>query len=228
MTSSVRNPYLSTTQTIFLASMIAADFGFGLAVKNLLAPTHILSVVRIDMVVPITLMLVTRKMVDRFGVLLLYEGVWGLFSVFAMPSAFGLPGFLKLIPALSQGLILDSLMSLLRRYHKVRFFISAVCGGFLASAAFFGLRLALGMPWVRVVQLLFGVRMATGVLVWAGGAALALLVWEKIKDTQMVRRIVYARGDGGAKSGVHGVGYRSAAFGGHRSEGDKEPPEGVG
>ena len=34
---------------------------------------------------------------------------------------------------------------------------------------------------VRQMQLLFGVRMATGVLIWAGGAALALLVWEKIK-----------------------------------------------
>ena len=42
---------------------------------------------------------------------------------------------------------------------------------------------------------MFGVRTLTGVLVWAGGATLALLVWEKIKDTQMVRRIVYARGD---------------------------------
>ena len=191
MTSSVRNPYLSTTQTIFLASMIAADFGFGLAVKNLLAPTHILSVVRIDMVVPITLMLVTRKMVDRFGVLLLYEGVWGIFSVFAMPSAFGLPGFLKLIPALSQGLILDSLMSLLRRYHKIRFLVSAVCGGCLSSVAFFGLRLALGMPWTRVIEVLFGVQMVTGFVVWGGGAALGLLVWNKIKDTHTVRRITY-------------------------------------
>ncbi|MCD6335587.1 MAG: hypothetical protein J7M27_09685 [Candidatus Latescibacteria bacterium] len=195
MTSNDHKPYLSTVQTVFLASMIAADFGFGLVVKNLLSPTHILSVVRVDLVVPIMLMLVTRKIVDRFGILTLYEGVWGLFSVFAMPGAFGLPGFLKLIPALAQGIILDTSMSLLRRYHKVRFFISAVCGGFLASVAHLGLRLALGYPWVRVVQLMFGVRTLTGVLVWAGGATLALLVWEKIKDTQMVRRIVYARGD---------------------------------
>ncbi|RKY83785.1 hypothetical protein DRP98_06415 [candidate division KSB1 bacterium] len=195
MTLTGRKPFLSTTQTVFLASMIAADFGFGLVVKNLLSPTHILSIVRVDMIVPIMLMLITRKIVDRFGILILYEGVWGLFSVFAMPAAFGLPGFLKLIPALSQGIILDSLMSLLRRYHRTRFFISAIWGGFLSSVAFFGLRLALGYPWVRVVQLLFGIRMLTGLLVWACGATLALSVWEKIKDTQMVRRIVYAGGD---------------------------------
>ena len=48
---------------------------------------------------------------------------------------------------------------------------------------------------LRVVQMLFGIQMLTGLLVWSGGAALSLLVWEKIADTQMVRRIAYVSRD---------------------------------
>lgn len=186
-----KKPFLTPIQTIFLGSMITADFAFGLAVKNLLAPTQILQVIRLDMMVPIMLMLVTRMIIDRFGVLILYEGVWGLFSVFAMPAAFGLPGFLKLIPALTQGIILDALMSLLKRSTRPRLIISAVLGGLLSSITFYGLRLALGMPWSKVVQLLFGTQLLTGLIVWASGAVLTWLVWEKIHKTQAVRRIQF-------------------------------------
>ena len=177
---------LSTVQTVFLASMIAADFGFGLVVKGLLAPTHVLSVIRVDMVIPIALMLITRRIVDRFGVLILYEGVWGLLAVFAMPRSFGLPGFLKLLPALSQGLILDSFMSLWRNYPRVRFLLSAIIGGLLSSLVSFSLKIALGMPWTQVVQVLFGVQLFTGLLVWAGGAILALLVWGRVEELSLI------------------------------------------
>ncbi|MBN1351942.1 hypothetical protein JXJ21_21240 [candidate division KSB1 bacterium] len=189
--STIKKPFLTPVQTIFLASMITADFAFGLAVKNLLAPTQILNIIRLDMVVPIMLMLVTRLIIDRFGVLILYEGVWGLFSVFAMPGAFGLPGFLKLIPALSQGIILDSLMSLMKSALKPRLMISSVLGGLLASIAFYALRFALGMPWSQFVQMIFGIQLLTGLVIWASGAVLTWLVWEKISGSQAVRRIQF-------------------------------------
>ena len=183
--------FLTPIQTIFLASMISADFAFGLAVKNLLMPTHILNVVRLDMVIPVMLMLLTRLIIDRFGVLILYEGVWGLFSVFAMPASFGLPGLLKLIPALTQGVILDALMSFLKHAGRWRLIISALVGGFLSAISYFALRLALGLPWSQVVQVLVGTQLFSGLFVWTSGALLTGLVWNKIKETQAVRRIQF-------------------------------------
>ncbi|MBD3167264.1 hypothetical protein GF324_11740 [bacterium] len=185
-------PFLTNTQIVFLASMIAADFGSGLVIKNLLAPTHILDLIRIDMIVPIVLMLVTRRLLDRFGVLILYETVWGICSVFAMPAAFGLPGLLKLLPAVTQGIILDTLMSLFRRFHRLRFYISALLGGTLSFFAYFGIRLALGYPWNEVIRALFSVQLLTTALVWVAGAALALLVWKQIGSTPLARRLAVA------------------------------------
>jgi hypothetical protein len=186
-----RQPFLTPIQTIFLASMISGDFAFGLAVKNLLAPTQILNVIRLDMVIPVMLMLITRLMIDRFGVLILYEGVWGLFSVFAMPGAFGLPGLLKLIPALTQGVILDALMSFLKNAGRWRLIISALLGGLLSSITYYALRLALGFPWSQVVQILLGTQLFSGLFIWTSGALLTRLVWNKIKETQAVRRIQF-------------------------------------
>lgn len=186
-----RKPFLTTVQTVFLASMIAADFGFGMVVKNLLLPTHILDIIRLDMVIPITVLLLTRKLVDRFGILSLYEGIWGLFSVFAMPSAFGLPGFVKLIPAISQGIIMDSFMSLFKPFPKIRFLLTSILGGILSTTVYFGLKLALGMPWSTVVKVLFGVQMATNIVVWTISAVIAEVVWKRIKDTDAARRICF-------------------------------------
>jgi len=182
-------------QTAFLASMVAADFAFGLVVKNVLAPTHILSVVRIDMVIPVMLMLTARKVVDRFGTLILYQAVWGTFALFAMPAALGLPGILKLPPVLLQGLVMDSLMSILKRRHRARFILAALSGGVIGSLCSFSLKVALGMPWTDLIRWLFGVQLFTGMFVWAAGAALALMVWERIKDTQMVKRLTYVPSD---------------------------------
>lgn len=188
-----RHSFLNQTQIVFLASMIAADFGSGLLIKNLLAPTHILNVIRIDMIIPIVLMLLTRKLIDRFGVLILYETTWGLLSAFAMPAAFGLPGLLKLLPAVTQGVVLDSLMSLLKRYHRVRFYFSAVVGGTLSMIAYFALRIALGYPWNEVIQALIGVQLLTTAAVWLIGAALALIIWKQIGSTPLARRLAIAK-----------------------------------
>jgi hypothetical protein len=186
--------FLTQIQTVFLATMIASDFAFGMVVKNLLAPTHILDIIRIDMIVPFMLMLLTRLIVDKFGVLILYEAIWGVLAVIAMPASFGLPGLLKLVPAISMGIILDSLMSVLKNYPKTRVYVSAVIGGFLSTLVFFGFKIMLGMPWNTFIQILFGVQMLTNGVVWFAGAFLTLLVFQRIRDTQMVRRIQVALG----------------------------------
>jgi hypothetical protein len=183
-------PFLSLLQTIFLASIITADFAFGLVAKNVLAPTQILSVIRLDMIVPVMLMLLTRRILDRFGVLILYEFVWGTFSVFAMPGAFGLPGLLKIVPAVTQGIFLDTLMSLFRKYDKLRLFITTIVGGILSSVVLYALKVALGTPWSTVVQFLFGIHMATNLIIWVSAAWLSWVVWQRIRTLPIVRRLM--------------------------------------
>jgi hypothetical protein len=190
-----RTEFLTLIQTFFLASMITGDFAYGMIVKSILAPTHLLQLIRLDMLVPVVLMLVTRRMIDRFGVLCLYESVWGLFSAFAMPAAFGLPGVTKLIPSILQGLFLDSMMSLFRTYDKLRFITTAIAGALFSSLAYFTIQLALGMPWSHIVRLLFGLQLLTNLIIWLLGGLLALIVWKKIKDTQIARRIAFVPND---------------------------------
>ena len=64
-------------------------------------------------------------------------------------------------------------------------------GGFLSALSYFALRLALGLPWSQVVQVLVGTQLFSGLFVWTSGALLTGLVWNKIKETQAVRRIQF-------------------------------------
>lgn len=182
-------PFLSLLQLVFLASIITADFAFGLVAKNILAPTQILNIIRIDMIVPVMLMLVTRRILDRFGVLVLYELVWGTFSVFAMPAAFGLPGMMKIVPAVAQGFFLDGLMSMFRRHERIRLYITALIGGILSSVVLYALKVALGTPWSAVVQFLLGLHMVSNCIVWFAAAWLAGVVWNRLRDLPIVRRL---------------------------------------
>ena len=67
-------------------------------------PREISNFIRLDMFIPVTLWMLTRLIVDRFGVLTAYQFAWGVLAIFAFPGAM-LPGPLKLIPAVIQGLI---------------------------------------------------------------------------------------------------------------------------
>lgn len=176
-------------QIIFLAALVALDFAFGMVVKNLLSPTGVLGVIRIDMAVPVMLMMLARLVVDRFGTLVVYEGAWGVLSVFAMPGAFGLPGPLKILPALAQGLTYDVVCSGLRRFRSGRLFVAAVLGGLVSMAVMVALKLALGMPWAGVTKILFGVQTLTSAGVNIAGAALAVAVWRRIGDMHAVKRL---------------------------------------
>jgi hypothetical protein len=179
----------TTTQIIFIAAMVAFDFAFGMVVKTALAPTGILGVVRLDMAVPVMLMMLTRLLVDRFGTLMIYEGAWGLLSVLAMPGAFGLPGPLKLLPALAQGLVYDAVCSSMRRAGHVRLFVAAVTGGLAAMFVMVALKVALGMPWATVTKVLFGVQTVSAAGINLLGAAFAVTVWGRIRDLHAVKRL---------------------------------------
>lgn len=178
---------LSTAQVVFFASVVALDFGWGLVFKTALQLTAIHEVARLEMVVSVMLMVIARLMLDRFGTLILYELAWGLLAAVFMPAAGGQPGFLKLVPALTQGIIFDILFSLLRHPLPVaRAYVAILVGGVLGPTMAIFFRVALGMPWATATQALFGISLLTSLVINGFGVYLALIVWKRISSLELV------------------------------------------
>lgn len=180
---------LGTRHWVFIGSVVALDFAVGQLSKSLLHASGITNFVRLDMFLPVVLWMLTRLIVDRFGVLTAYQFGWGTLAIFAFPGAM-LPGPLKLIPAVIQGLLHDAGFSLFRRFPRGRVFVSAIVGGFLSKVAVMLLRVqVLGLPWTKVTQALFGMQAVTSIVLNAVAAGLALLVWARIRDLQITRML---------------------------------------
>ena len=178
---------LSTAQVVFFASVVALDFGWGLVFKTALQLTAIHEVARLEMVVSVMLMVIARLMLDRFGTLILYELAWGLLAAVFMPAAGGQPGFLKLVPALTQGIIFDLLFSLLRHPLPVaRAYVAILVGGVLGPTMAIFFRVAMGMPWATATQALFGISLLTSLVINGFGVYLALVVWKRISSLELV------------------------------------------
>lgn len=177
---------LSTAQVVFFASVVALDFGWGLVFKTALQLTALHEVARLEMLVPAMLMVITRFMLDRFGTLFLYELAWGLLAAVLMPAAGGQPGFLKLVPALTQGLIFDILFSVLRRPLPIgRAYVAILVGGILGPSMAMLVQVAMGLPWATATQALFGISLVTSIVINGFGVYLGLLVWRRIEPLQM-------------------------------------------
>jgi len=163
------------------------DFGWGLVFKTALQLTAIHEVARLEMVVSVMLMVLARLMLDRFGTLILYELAWGLLAAVFMPAAGGQPGFLKLVPALTQGIIFDILFSLLRHPLPVaRAYVAILVGGVLGPTMAIFFRVAMGMPWATATQALFGISLLTSLVINGFGVYLALVVWKRISSLELV------------------------------------------
>jgi hypothetical protein len=180
---------LGTRHWVFIGSIVALDFACGQLSKSLLHASGITNFVRLDMAIPVVLWMLTRLIVDRFGVLTAYQFAWGTLAIFAFPGAM-LPGPLKLIPAVIQGLLHDAGFSLFRRFPRGRVFVSAIVAGFLSKVALMLLRVqVLGLPWTKVTQALFGVQAVTSIALDAAAAALALVIWARIRNLQITRML---------------------------------------
>lgn len=178
---------LSTAQVVFFASVVALDFGWGLVFKTALQLTAIHEVARLEMVVPVMLMIIVRLMFDRFGTLIVFELAWGLLASVLMPVAGGQPGFLKLVPALSQGIIFDLLFSLLQRSLPTgRAYVAILVGGVIGPSLAMLVRVAMGIPWATATQTLFGISLVTSLVINGFGAYLGLVVWKRIAPLQAV------------------------------------------
>ena len=167
--------------------MVALDFAAGQLAKSILQAPGVGGFIRLDMLIPVTLWMLTRLVVDRFGVLAAYQFAWGMLALFAFPGAI-LPGPLKLIPAVLQGLICDAGFSLLPRCPRARVLVAAGVGALAGKVMIAFLRVqVLGLPWTRVTQTLFGVQALTSVLVSLAAAGLALIVWSRIRHLHLTR-----------------------------------------
>ena len=172
-----------------IAKAALAALGLGLLAKPLLGALHVTDLIRLDLIIPTMLMLVTRLVVDKFGTLTLYELVMAMLAMLAWPGSFGVPGPLKIPLFLIKGLIWDLCMSALRRSLVARLLVTAIIGETVSTVGTIGIKLLLGLPWSPIVQVLWGVRLITTVMVGVLGAALALAVWRAIRDLSVVRRI---------------------------------------
>ena len=186
----MKKNYFTTVEILFLSSMIGLDFAYGMVVGPILSATGILEIIRIDMIIPVMMMLVTRLIVDKFGTLIIYEFVWALLAVMIKPTSFGgIPAFMKLIPAVMYGIILDSLMELFKSRLYVRIMIAGVAGGIVNQFAFLGVRMLFGLPWSRAVQIFLGVNILTNIAVNIIAIHLTYLVWKGVERSGWVQRI---------------------------------------
>jgi hypothetical protein len=179
----------TTVELLFIAIMIAADFGFGLVVKPLLGALHLTDIVRFDLIVPFALVLITRLVVDKFGTLILYQTIIGILATLMWPTSFGIPGPLKIPLFVMQGVIWDVCMSVLRPWLVARLLTSTILGSLAASLAALGYRLALGLPFAPLVQVLWGVQLISTLVVGVLAVLLTLAVWRSIRDLAVVRRM---------------------------------------
>lgn len=180
---------LALQHWVFLGTLVALDFAFGLLFKTVANATGISRIIRIEMVLPIALMLLGRLTVDRFGVLVVYEMAWATLAMFAMPNAV-LPGPLKLVPAFFQGLGYDVMMSVFGRWPRVRLVAAAVFGHLASTLVVMLSRiLVLGMPWSKLVQAFLCWQILTSMVVSVLAAGLAQLVWGRIRNLPITRML---------------------------------------
>lgn len=175
-------------QWIFLANMVALDFAFGWVAKPLVQAIGLGGFLKLEMIPPMMLLLLTRMTLDRFGVLAAYELAWGLACTAVMPGAI-LPGPLKLVPLLVQGLCLDAAFSAFRPWPRARIYFAAVAGGMAGALVLGGSRLLMGLPWGRAAQAYILWQVLAGAGVHAVAAGLAWTVWSRVKDQAPLRRL---------------------------------------
>ena len=78
---------LGTRHWVFIGSVVALDFAVGQLSKSLLHASGVTNFVRLDMFLPVVLWMLTRLIIDRFGVLTAYQFAWGTLAIFAFPGA---------------------------------------------------------------------------------------------------------------------------------------------
>lgn len=182
----------SMGQIALLASFVSMDFAFGFVMKAALHATGITQFIRVEMIVPTMLLMLAAQSLNRFGTMTLYQVAWATLATVALPGAI-VPGPLKLVPAFCQGLACDLIFYALRGRGRAQIYLTAIVGGLISSMIFMAIRIMLGLPWAPATQFLFAFRLMTSVLVDAFGAYLAILIWQRVRQTPLAHFIGVGR-----------------------------------
>ena len=180
----------TTTKLVAAVSLAALTLILSLLGAGIVAVTAIpLMGGLINVFVATIMIMLCLFVIDQFGAVTIRNIVLGILQL-PFPLN-GTPGFLPKVPILIlQGVIIDVLYLLLKRNELIA---SVVIGGL--SQLYIGVAVVevgrlFGMPGIeQTSKLLYSPLVIAVVLLGAIGGYLGYLIYEKIKDTAVVRRI---------------------------------------
>jgi len=160
-----KNSYFTTQEIVFITTMVAFDIGVGMFLKPLLGLTGLTAFIRIDMILPLTIIFFTRKWINKFGTIFVYEFLWALAASFVMPMSFDTPGILKLLPAFVFAFVFELLYYYLPKKMNFNIWGAAILGSLINQFSLIGVKLALGFPFLNIIKFSFIIQTATLVFI---------------------------------------------------------------
>jgi len=169
--------YFTLQEIIFITTMVAIDIGSGIFMKPLLGALGVTAFIRIDMILPLTIIFFTRKKIGKFGTIILYEFLWAFSASFVMPMSFDTPGILKLLPAFIFAITFEVLFYYLPKKYNINMWGAAIIGVIINQFTLLGVKILLGLPFLNIVKVSFAVQSVSiiGVALFSVYMALLLL-----------------------------------------------------
>ena len=159
--SKSKTNYFTTQEIVFITTMVAFDIGVGMFLKPLLGLTGITAFIRIDMILPLTIIFFTRKWIGKVGTIFVYEFLWALAASFVMPMSFDTPGILKLLPAFIFALVFELLYYYLPKKMNINIWGAALLGSVINQFSLIGIKILLGFPFLNIVKISFIIQTIT-------------------------------------------------------------------
>ena len=164
--------------------MVAFDIGSGMFLKPVIGLTGITSFIRIDMILPLTIIFFTRKWVNKFGTIILYEFLWALAASFVMPMTFNTPGIIKLIPAIIFALVFEILFYIFPSKNDFNLWIAAILGSIINRFSLIGVKILLGFPFMNIIKYSFLIQTVTIIFIAAFSVILTQKLYNKFNKKQ--------------------------------------------
>ena len=178
-TTKQKSSYFITKEIIFISTMVAFDIGSGMFLKPLLGLTGITSFIRLDMILPLTIIFFTRRWVGKFGTIIFYEFLWALVASFVMPTSFDTPGILKILPAFIFAIVFELLYFYLPKKNNFNIYATAIISSVLNKFLLMGVKVILGYPLKNIVIFSFWVQSVTIIFVSIFSIYLSDILYEK-------------------------------------------------
>jgi len=184
MNTKIKNNYFTTQEIVFVTTMVAFDIGVGMFLKPLLGLTGITAFIRIDMILPLTIIFFTRKWVGKFGTILVYEFLWALSASFVMPMSFDTPGILKMLPAFVFAFTFELLYYYLPKKMNINLWGAAILGSLINQFSLIGVKILLGFPFINIIKISFIIQTITILFIAMFSVLLTNILYKKFNKKQ--------------------------------------------